>query len=412
MRLPDNFFDDDDYRVSPWILGAAGVLVVFLALGTTGGLFFRNGSLTERATSAEPGAASWAERNDSFRTPIKPSANGAPAQAAPNSSLAQRTGDSASSAGSKGSGAGAGAQKVPSAQPSIGAGSSGLAGSGNSRGPAGSAGSAGSGAKPSRVLKPALASAGPVSAKTPEPTPVPTTPTPPALDAAAFVATASRDGSILLVGLVPTQRDRDRFADAFRNELPLGTRLVNQLQVDQTITLDNSALEIDGQARLLLFDALQSLAKTGIGDSKVTITSTFHLVRPSLLETSLNVLFAAEPIEFDKGSSVISEASYATIDSATAFLFRDKAGKIMLEGHTDNDGSPEANLALGAARAQAVRQALIDNGVSPARLEAVGRGQEQPIADNATDEGKQRNRRVEAVLIEEEPPTPLAETLD
>jgi OmpA-OmpF porin, OOP family len=380
MRLPDNFFDDDDFRVSPWILGAAGALVLFLALGTTGGLFFRGGTPNARSASAEPEPASWTDRNDVFTK----SANQSPSKGAVKLSKTPSTAESAE------------ASEEPGSKGSVNA--EGFNNSVSSK-------------KPPTVLSPVLAPAGAVSATTPKSS-APITPPKVVSDPAAFVATAGRDGSILLVGLVPSEADRERFAQAFKNELPLGTRLVNRLQVDPTITLDNSALEIDGQARLLLFDALRGLAKTGIGESKVTITSTFHLVRPSLLETSLNVLFAAEPIEFAKGSAVISETSYATIDSATEFLFRDKAGTIMLEGHTDNDGSPEANLALSTARAQAVRAALIGNGVSPARLDAVGRGQEQPIADNATDEGKQRNRRVEAVLIEEEPPTPLAETLD
>ena len=71
MRLPDNFFDDDDYRVSPWILGAAGALVLFLALGTTGGLFFRTGSSSRPESSSEREAASWTDRNDAFSTPSK-----------------------------------------------------------------------------------------------------------------------------------------------------------------------------------------------------------------------------------------------------------------------------------------------------------------------------------------------------
>ena len=398
MRLPDNFFDDDDYRVSPWILGAAGALVLFLALGTTGGLFFRTGSPSQQDSSLEPKAASWTDRNDAFSTPSNSPDQGSKSATGPAANSSET-----SSAGALASGGSAGSAGS--------AGSVGSAGSDGSPHPVGPQASSDATSKPPTSLTPVVAAAGGVSATSPK-SAAPIVPAKVVRDSAAFVATASRDGSILLVGLVPSEADRDRFVEAFKKVLPLGTRLVNRLQVDTTIALENSALAIDGQARLLLFDALRNLAKTGIGESKVTITSTFHLVRPSLLETSLNVLFAAEPIQFAKGSAVISETSHATIDSATDFLFSDKTGTILLEGHTDNDGTPESNLALSTARAQAVRAALIANGVSPTRLDAVGRGQEQPIAENETEEGKQRNRRVEAVLVEEEPPSPLAETLD
>jgi OmpA-OmpF porin, OOP family len=366
MSILENLFDDDDYKVSPWTLGAAGALVLFLAVGTTGGLFFRSSFSRERSTSNEAESASWTQRNDNYSSTKAEPASGAPVNGEATAELRTATRPSGVTA--------------PNGASSVGAAETSGAARANGRAALG--------------------------AKT-----TPITPAKPARDPAAFVATASRDGSILLVGLVPSEKDRERFAEAFRKELPLGTLLINRLEVDRTITLDHSALEIDGQAKLVLFDALQTLAKTGVGDAKVTITSTFHLVRPSILETSLNVLFAAEPIEFAKGSAVISETSYATIDSATNFLFQDKVGRILLEGHTDNTGTPEANLRLSAARAEAVRQALIDNGISPTRLTALGRGQSQPIADNETDEGKQRNRRVEAVLVEEEPPTPLTETV-
>jgi outer membrane protein OmpA-like peptidoglycan-associated protein len=350
MSMIQNLFDDDDYKVSPWALGAAGALVVFLALGTTGGLFFRNSFSTQRSSPVQTETASWTQRNDEY-------------------SSAKKTETSPADGASDAKPASGVSTKVAGVS----------------------------------ITAPGEATGGKTT---------PITPARPARDSAAFVATAYRDGSILLVGLVPSEADKERFAQAFRKELPLGSLLINRLEVDPTITLDNSALEIDGQARLLLFDALQTLVKTGVGDAKVTITSSFHLVRPSLLETSLNVLFAAEPIEFAKGSAVISETSYATIDSATNFLFQDKVGRIRLEGHTDNTGTPETNLRLSAARAEAVRQALIDNGVSPDRLTALGRGQSQPISENETDEGKQRNRRVGAVLLEEEePPSPLTETI-
>jgi outer membrane protein OmpA-like peptidoglycan-associated protein len=361
MSMIHNLFDDDDYKVSPWTLGAGGALVLFLALGTTGGLFFRNSFSTQRSSRSETETASWTQKNDSYSS-TKNKTNAEAAAAGSSSGIKTASGRAPNVAGVS--------ITAPNDRPS-----------GQTEGKMGG-----------------------------QTTPI--TPPKPARDSAAFVATAYRDGSILLVGLVPSERDKERFAEAFRKELPLGSLLINRLEVDPSITLDQSALEIDGQARLLLFDALQTLVKTGVGDAKVTITSSFHLVRPSLLETSLNVLFAAEPIEFAKGSSVISETSYATIDSATNFLFQDKVGRIRLEGHTDNTGTPEANVRLSAARAEAVRQALIDNGVSPDRLTALGRGQSQPISENETDEGKQRNRRVGAVLLEEEePPSPLTKTI-
>ncbi len=66
-----------------------------------------------------------------------------------------------------------------------------------------------------------------------------------------------------------------------------------------------------------------------------------------------------------------------------------------VEGHTDADGDDRLNLALSVARAEAVVGALIERGVSPARLYAIGYGESQPVADNGTADGRAQNRRVE-----------------
>ncbi len=73
-----------------------------------------------------------------------------------------------------------------------------------------------------------------------------------------------------------------------------------------------------------------------------------------------------------------------------------------IEGHTDSAGPDEINLALSKARAEAVRQALIERGVPPERLAAEGAGESRPIADNATATGRRENRRVEVYMIEQE----------
>ena len=72
--------------------------------------------------------------------------------------------------------------------------------------------------------------------------------------------------------------------------------------------------------------------------------------------------------------------------------------KIMVEGHTDNVGTPAANQKLSEQRAHAVMQYLIERGVAANRLQSVGYGLTKPVADNKTEAGRARNRRVELVI--------------
>lgn len=73
--------------------------------------------------------------------------------------------------------------------------------------------------------------------------------------------------------------------------------------------------------------------------------------------------------------------------------------RIRVEGHTDSDGKPDHNQDLSTRRAASVRTYLVGKGVAEERLESTGCGQNVPIADNATDDGKQQNRRVEFVIL-------------
>ncbi len=80
----------------------------------------------------------------------------------------------------------------------------------------------------------------------------------------------------------------------------------------------------------------------------------------------------------------------------------DEARKIVVAGHTDSRGSGSSNRRLSLARAESVRAFLVNSGVSPDRVSASGRGEDEPIADNRTAEGRANNRRVE-IIVESAP---------
>jgi OOP family OmpA-OmpF porin len=102
-------------------------------------------------------------------------------------------------------------------------------------------------------------------------------------------------------------------------------------------------------------------------------------------------------ILFDFGKSEIKPESEPALAQVAALLQANPALKAWVVGHTDNVGSPEANLTLSSARAGAVVKALTQRGIDAGRLAPHGAGPFAPVASNATDEGRARNRRVELV---------------
>jgi OmpA-OmpF porin, OOP family len=100
---------------------------------------------------------------------------------------------------------------------------------------------------------------------------------------------------------------------------------------------------------------------------------------------------------FETGKSTIQEESLPVIDQVYELLNSNTALKVSVEGHTDNVGDAVSNKALSKDRAKAIMDALIAKGIDKSRLSSVGWGQEKPIADNRTEEGRAKNRRVEIV---------------
>jgi OOP family OmpA-OmpF porin len=102
-------------------------------------------------------------------------------------------------------------------------------------------------------------------------------------------------------------------------------------------------------------------------------------------------------INFDTGKSVIRDESRPIIEQIVQMLKENPQLKLSVEGHTDNTGNPASNKTLSEERAKSVVSAIVSQGIDVVRLSAAGYGQDKPIADNNTEEGRAMNRRVELV---------------
>ncbi len=107
--------------------------------------------------------------------------------------------------------------------------------------------------------------------------------------------------------------------------------------------------------------------------------------------------FVALYINFENNKWDLQEDGLATVREIVAMLKAAPTLKLGIEGHTDNIGTPAANKTLAENRARSVMRALVEGGIPATRLTAVSFGQEAPVADNRTEEGRAKNRRVELV---------------
>jgi OmpA-OmpF porin, OOP family len=119
------------------------------------------------------------------------------------------------------------------------------------------------------------------------------------------------------------------------------------------------------------------------------------IVASELLDKINTDGFVALYINFETGKATIQPDSDPLLDDVAAMLTGAPALQLEVGGHTDNVGTPEANLRLSEDRAKAVAAALAKRGVDASRLTAKGYGPSSPVADNRTEEGRAKNRRVE-----------------
>ena len=115
-------------------------------------------------------------------------------------------------------------------------------------------------------------------------------------------------------------------------------------------------------------------------------------------QTELDGYLKNEQVTFKPGRAEITEGSYPLLQML-ASIVRNCDTRLEIAAHTDATGDASVNLKLSQRRADAVRKYLVQSGVDQDRVQAHGYGETQPLGDNATDEGRRANRRVEFRVI-------------
>ena len=171
-------------------------------------------------------------------------------------------------------------------------------------------------------------------------------------------------------------------------------RQIGGKAVEYTGNQVNINIRKDGKeiwAKVYAGDYYYSLTIVEKADVKQEITANDML--NALNTTGKAVLY----INFDTGESTIRDESKPIVDQIILLLKSNAGINISIEGHTDSQGDNASNLTLSENRARAVMNAIVTGGIDSNRLISKGFGEDKPIADNATEEGRAKNRRVELI---------------
>ena len=125
--------------------------------------------------------------------------------------------------------------------------------------------------------------------------------------------------------------------------------------------------------------------------------------KPAPEKTCVPKVVVLKGVNFDFNKSTLRPESYPVLDENLAILQSRPKMTITIVGHTDSDGNDAYNQKLSLSRATTVMQYFSQKGIAPDRMQAVGKGESNPVADNKTETGKAQNRRIEIEFTDPEP---------
>ena len=123
--------------------------------------------------------------------------------------------------------------------------------------------------------------------------------------------------------------------------------------------------------------------------------------RAGAKQSSRGLVLTLSGVLFETGKATLLPGAEMSIARVSDYMNQYPRTKLLVEGHTDSQGSAEVNQRLSWMRAESVAEALSRRGISRDRIESLGHGPEMPVASNATAEGRQQNRRVEIVFSDD-----------
>ncbi len=169
-------------------------------------------------------------------------------------------------------------------------------------------------------------------------------------------------------------------------------------ELEKLKTAKIKALLDEKDSELLLLKKEAQKAKL---EAKMTLEKLEALKELNAKETNRGLVLTLGDVLFETGRSNLLDGSMRAILKLSEFLIDNPERSVLIEGHTDDVGTLTSNLDLSLRRAASVEKALIERGVSSSRLLVKGYGEMYPVATNSDESGRQRNRRVEIVILEE-----------
>ncbi|MEO1301693.1 MAG: OmpA family protein [Myxococcota bacterium] len=239
-----------------------------------------------------------------------------------------------------------------------------------------------------------------------------------------------REGTLTVSGECPTTQDKTEWLDQIRAAFGEDTLIVDSLRITGEQATPSWTTMASGSTRILSLlvtgtagwnegtlsirgvhetDDNARLAKSEFNELTDETTAGSFDLTPMPDEDGCNSAFAEvladNTIEFETARAVISAVAAGVLDRVATTALRCPM-ELQISGHTDNTGNPELNRDLSLRRAQAVVDALVSRGIESSRLQARGYGADKPRADNATEAGRTRNRRIEIQVSASEEKSP------